>query len=146
MTIEEFQAKVGQELGKSEWVEIDQAKINQFADTTEDHQFIHVDEERAKMVFGSTIAHGFLTLSLLVPMAASLGAMPEAKMVVNAGFNKVRFLSPVRSGKKVRGIFTLAELTEKKPGQWQQVLDVSVEIEGEEKPALIAEWIMQVYP
>ena len=146
MTIEEFQAKVGQELGKSEWVEIDQAKINQFADTTEDHQFIHVDEERAKMVFGSTIAHGFLTLSLLVPMAASLGAMPEAKMVVNAGFNKVRFLSPVRSGKKVRGIFKLAELTEKKPGQWQQVLDVSVEIEGEEKPALIAEWIMQVYP
>ena len=146
MTIEELQAKIGEELGKSEWVEIDQAKINMFADTTDDHQFIHVDEDKAKMVFGSTIAHGFLTLSLLVPMAASLGAMPAAKMAINAGFNKVRFLSPVRSGKKVRGVFTLAELTEKKPGQWQQVLDVTVEIEGEEKPALIAEWIMQIYP
>jgi acyl dehydratase len=139
--LSDLQAKVGEVIGTSDWFAIGQDRINQFADTTEDHQFIHVDLEAAKATpFGGTIAHGFLTLSMIAPMMSGLDK-PEVQMSVNYGFNKVRFLSPVKSGKRIRGHFKLLELAEKKPGQWQQTVEVTVEIEGEDKPALLAEWI-----
>ena len=144
MKIQELQAQVGKAIGTTEWFLVDQERIDRFADTTEDHQFIHVDPEAAKATpFGGTIAHGFLTLSLLAPMLERGCPHVETVAAVNYGFNKVRFLSPVRSGKRVRGHFTLVELTEKRPGQWLQLMEVTVEIEGEDKPALIAEWIIQ---
>ncbi len=148
ISAQEMQAKVGETLGTSEWLLVDQEMINKFADATGDHQFIHVNEEMAKMTpFGGTIAHGFLTLSLFpVLMAKSDCPRVEGvKMGVNYGGNKVRFLAPVRSGKQVRGHFKLLELEEKRPGQWQQTLEFSVEIEGEDKPALMAEWISQFF-
>ncbi|MGN3974505.1 MaoC family dehydratase [Tsuneonella sp. SYSU-LHT278] len=148
MTPQELQAKVGETIGKSEWVEVSQERINQFADATGDHQFIHIDEEKARMTpFGGTIAHGFLTLSL-IPMLRARSDCPRpdgVKMGVNYGGNKVRFLAPVRSGKRVRGHFKLLELTEKRPGQWQETMETTIEIEGEDKPALIAEWISQFF-
>lgn len=143
MTLEEMAAKVGEVIGTSDWFEIDQARIDKFADTTEDHQFIHVDPEAAKATpFGQTIAHGFLTVSMLAPMMAGL-EKPAVAMSVNYGFNKLRFLSPVKSGRRIRGRFKLIELVEKRPGQWQQTVEATVEIEGEDKPALLAEWIFQ---
>ena len=135
-------------IGTSEWVEVTQERINQFADATGDHQFIHVNEEAAKMTpFGGTIAHGFLTLSLIPMMRAKSDCpRPEGvKMGVNYGGNKVRFLAPVRSGKRVRGHFKLLELVEKRPGQWQETMETTIEIEGEDKPALIAEWMSQFF-
>ena len=148
ISAQEMQGKVGETLGTSEWLLVDQEMINKFADATGDHQFIHVNEEMAKMTpFGGTIAHGFLTLSLFpVLMAKSDCPRVEGvKMGVNYGGNKVRFLAPVRSGKRVRGHFKLLELEEKRPGQWQQTLEFTVEIEGEEKPAVMAEWISQFF-
>ena len=140
--------KVGEHIGTSEWVHVTQEMINKFADATGDHQFIHLDEEKAKMTpFGGTIAHGFLTLSLF-PVFSATSDGPKiggVKMGVNYGGNKVRFLSPVPSGSKVRGHFKLVEMIEKRPGQWQQTVEMSVEIEGNEKPALLAEWISQVF-
>lgn len=148
MTPQEMKELVGKPLGMSEWVLVDQEMINKFADATGDHQFIHIDEEKAKLTpFGGTIAHGFLTLSLF-PMLMAKSDCPRpagVKMGVNYGGNKVRFLAPVRSGKRVRGHFKLLELDEKRPGQWQQTLEFTVEIEGEEKPALMAEWISQFF-
>nr|WP_040589055.1 MaoC family dehydratase [Sphingopyxis sp. MC1] len=148
MTPQEMKELVGKPLGTSEWVLVDQEMINKFADATGDHQFIHIDEEKAKLTpFGGTIAHGFLTLSLF-PMLMTKSDCPRpagVKMGVNYGGNKVRFLAPVRSGKRVRGHFKLLELDEKRPGQWQQTLEFTVEIEGEEKPALMAEWISQFF-
>lgn len=144
MNLRDLQEKVGEQIGTSDWFLVDQKRIDAFADATEDHQFIHVDPEAAKATpFGGTIAHGFLTVSLLAPMMASATGAVEAKMSVNYGFNKVRFLSPVKSGKRVRGHFKLIDLTEKRAGQWQQTMEVTVEIENEDKPALIAEWIFQ---
>lgn len=146
MRIEELQPRIGETLGVSDWVLVDQARINAFADTTDDHQFIHVDEEKAKASpFGGTIAHGLLTLSLLVPMGESAMPRVDVQVLINYGFDKVRFLSPVRSGSRVRGHFKLLELSEKRPGQWQQKVEVTVEIEGADKPALIAEWITQAF-
>ncbi|WP_420606249.1 MaoC family dehydratase [Novosphingopyxis sp.] len=140
--------RIGEELGVSDWVTVDQAMIDTFAEATGDHQFIHVDPERAKLTpFGGTIAHGFLTLSLL-PRLAAAADMPRPeglKMGVNYGGNKVRFLVPVPSGSRVRGRFKLLELEEKRPGQWQQTQLFTVEIEGQDKPALIAEWISQFF-
>ena len=148
MTPQEMKELVGKPLGTSEWVLVDQEMINKFADATGDHQFIHIDEEKAKLTpFGGTIAHGFLTLSLF-PMLMAKSDCPRpagVKMGVNYGGNKVRFLAPLRSGKRVRGHFKLLELDEKRPGQWQQTLEFTVEIEGEEKPALMAEWISQFF-
>lgn len=144
MQLQDMQARVGEDIGSSDWFEIGQDRIDQFADATEDHQFIHVDPEKAKASpFGQTIAHGFLTLSMLAAFMESAVEKPAVKMSVNYGFDKVRFLSPVKSGKRVRGHFRLLELAEKRPGQWQQKVEVSVEIEGEDKPALLAEWIFQ---
>lgn len=148
VSAEELKSYVGKQLGTSEWIVVDQNMINIFADSTGDHQFIHVDEEKAKETpFGGTIAHGFLTLSLM-PLMMAKADMPrpkDVKMAVNYGLNKVRFLSPVRSGKKVRGHIKLLDLEEKRPGQWQQTIEISVEIEGEEKPALLAEWVTQFF-
>lgn len=146
MHIKDLQPRIGEAIGTSGWHQLDQARINAFADTTEDHQFIHVNEELAKDTpFGGTIAHGFLTLSMLAAMAETALPKIESKVLVNYGFDKVRFLSPVRSGKRVRGHFRLLELEEKRPGQWQQKFEVTVEIEDADKPALIAEWILQVF-
>jgi acyl dehydratase len=148
VTKEELLAKVGTEIGVSEWLTVDQEMINKFADATGDHQFIHVNPEMAKMTpFGTTIAHGFLSLSLM-PVLTAKADMPRLdgiKMGVNYGGNKTRFLAPVKSGKRVRGRFKLLELEEKRPGQWQQTIEFTLEIEGEDKPALIAEWITQFF-
>ena len=140
--------KVGTEIGVSDWLTVTQQMIDTFADATGDHQFIHVDPEKAKLTpFGGTIAHGFLTLSLMPQLSEKMDAprIEGVKMGVNYGGNKTRFLAPVRSGKRVRGRFKLLELEEKRPGQWQQVMEFTVEIEGEDKPALIAEWISQFF-
>ncbi|MGL3823329.1 MaoC family dehydratase [Sphingopyxis sp. R3-92] len=148
ITPQELQAKVGEHLGTSDWVLVDQEMINKFADATGDHQFIHIDVEKAKLTpFGGTIAHGFLTLSLIPMLGASTDGpkVADVKMGVNYGGNKVRFLAPVRSGKRVRSHIKLLELDEKRPGQWQQTNEITIEIEGEEKPALIAEWITQFF-
>lgn len=146
-SIEEIRAKVGSEVGVSDWILVDQARIDAFADVTEDPQFIHVDPEAAaKTPFGGTVAHGFLTLSLLSRMAAdAMVRLEGVKMGVNYGFERVRFMAPVRSGKRIRGRFTLVRFEEKRPGQWQVVHDVAVEIEGEEKPALVAQWIGLIF-
>jgi len=145
--IDEIKSRVGEEVGVSDWILVDQARIDAFAKTTEDPQFIHIDPVRAaETPFGGTIAHGFLTLSLLSRMAADAMLRPEAiKMGVNYGFEKVRFIAPVRAGKRVRGRFTLTRFEEKRPGQFQFVHAVTVEIEGEEKPALIADWIGMIF-
>lgn len=148
ITPQELQAKVGEHLGTSDWVLVDQDMINKFADATGDHQFIHIDVEKARLTpFGGTIAHGFLTLSLIPMLGASTDGpkVADVKMGVNYGGNKVRFLAPVRSGKRVRSHIKLLELDEKRPGQWQQTNEITIEIEGEEKPALIAEWITQFF-
>lgn len=147
VTIQELAARTGEER-VSEWVEVTQTMIDKFADATGDHQFIHVDPARAAMTpFGGTIAHGFLTLSLM-PMLGHRTPQPKIagmKMGVNYGGNKVRFLTPVRSGSRVRGRFKTLELVEKRPGQWQQTVEFTIEIEGQDKPALIAEWISQIF-
>ena len=143
---EAAKALIGTDLGASDWYLIDQEMVNRFADLTNDHQFIHVNPEAAKMTpFGGTIAHGFLTLSMLAPMVETGMPKPAVQMAVNYGFDKVRFLSPVHSGKRVRGHFKLLEIEEKRPGQWQQKVEVTVEIEGADKPALIAEWLTQLF-
>ena len=148
MTPQETAAKAGQHLGTSEWVEMSQERINQFADATGDHQFIHIDEEKAKLTpFGGTIAHGFLTLSMIPYLSANsdIPRVDGVKMGVNYGGNKTRFISPVRAGKRIRGHWKLVEMIEKRPGQWQQTAEISIEIEDEDKPALICEWITQFF-
>ena len=130
--------------GTSDWIVVSQEMIDTFADATHDHQFIHVDEARAKAEtpFGGTIAHGFLTLSLLSGMVEkSMPRVAEARMGINYGFEKIRFLMPVNSGKRVRGKFRLLECTERKPGELLSKYEAIVEIEGLDKPALIAEWL-----
>jgi acyl dehydratase len=146
-SLEEIKAAVGTQVGLSDWILIDQARIDAFAAVTQDPQFIHIDPEAAaRTPFGGTIAHGFLTLSLLSRMAADAMLRPEnVRMGVNYGFEKVRFIAPVRSGKRIRGRFTLVSFEEKRPGQWQFVHNVTVEIEGEDKPALIADWIGLIF-
>lgn len=142
-SLDEIRARVGDEVGVSDWLTIDQARIDAFADATEDRQFIHVETEAAgRTPFGGTIAHGFLTLSLLSCMGAEAMLLPDRmKMAVNYGFDRVRFLAPVRSGSRVRGRFVLDSAEEKAPGQILMRHTVTVEIEGTEKPALTAEWL-----
>ncbi len=146
-SVDAIRSKIGQELGMSDWITVDQGRIDVFADATEDRQFIHVDEALAAQTpFGGTIAHGFLSLSLLSRMAADVMLVPKAtRMGVNYGFDRVRFLAPVRAGKRVRGRFTLVSFEEKRPGQYQFAHDVTVEIEGEDKPALTADWIGLIF-
>ncbi len=144
VSLEELKRRVGQDLGVSDWIEIDQGRIDAFADVGIDHQFIHVDPARAatETPFGGTIAHGFLTLAMLVPMGeTALPELAERAMGINYGFEKLRFLAPVRAGRRVRGRFHLNEITERQPGQILIRYGVTVEIEGEEKPALAAEWL-----
>ncbi len=135
---------VGQVLGISEWITVDQSMIDKFADATLDHQFIHVDPERAKAEspFGGTIAHGFLTLSLMSAMNFDcLPKIREQTMGLNYGFDKVRFMSPVKSGARVRGHFTLTDCRFRGAGMLMTTYNISVEIENEKKPALTATWI-----
>src|SRR5213595_3231920 len=141
-SLDEIRARVGSEVGASSWLPMDQGRIEAFADATEDRQFIHVDPEAAaKTPFGGTIAHGFLTLSLLSRMGAEAMLLPDGlTMAVNYGLDRVRFLAPVRSGKRVRGRFRLDSVEEKAPGQILMRHTVTVEIEGGDKPALSAEW------
>lgn len=142
-TADEFCALVGRDLAPSPWVLLDQSRINAFAEVTEDQQFIHVDPEKAKATpFGGTIAHGLLTLSMLPALIEkALPGLDGMKASVNYGYNKIRFLAPVRSGKRVRAKFVIAEFSEAAPGRYQIITNITVEIEGEDKPALIAEWI-----
>jgi acyl dehydratase len=146
-SLDEIRARIGQDVGVSSWLMVDQPRIDAFAETTEDRQFIHVDPQAAAAAgFGGTIAHGFLTLSLLSRMAAEAMLVPDSlKMAVNYGFDRVRFLAPVRSGRQVRGRFTLDSIEEKAPGQWLMRHNVTVEIEGEDKPALTASWLGLIY-
>nr|WP_316627499.1 MaoC family dehydratase [uncultured Brevundimonas sp.] len=139
----ELQALIGQEVGVSKWFEVDQARINAFADCTEDHQFIHVDPEAAKTTpFGGTIAHGFLTLSLASAMSYdAVAPLDGAVMGVNYGFDKLRFLNPVRVGSRIRGRFKLVSAEDKGGGRWLLKHELTVEIEGEDNPALFAEWL-----
>ncbi len=141
--LDEIYTRIGTVIGTSEWITIDQARIDAFADVTEDRQFIHVDPQAAAdTMFGGTVAHGFLTLSLMSRMAADVMLVPDnVKMVVNYGFNKVRFLAPVPVGARVRGIFTLANIEDKGPGRLLAHHDVMVDIDVTEKPALTADWI-----
>ena len=145
--ISEIQSRIGEEVGVSSWLALDQERIEAFANATEDRQFIHVDEDAAaRTPFGGTIAHGFLTLSLLSRMAAEIVLVPDTtKMIVNYGLDRVRFLAPVRSGKRVRGRFRLDALDEKGAGQILLRYEVTVEIEGEDKPALSAQWLTLLF-
>ena len=143
----EILGSIGQQLETTDWLTITQEQINQFADCTLDHQFIHVDPERAKeSPFGTTIAHGFLSLSLLAHFAESYGLLIDGcYMGVNYGFNKVRFVSPVPVNSRIRCHAKIADVVEKNPGQFMITTEVEVEIEGGEKPVLKAEWIgMQI--
>ena len=147
ISVEQMAASIGTER-VSDWVEVTQDMIDKFAEATGDHQFIHVNPEMAaRTPFGGTIAHGFLSLSLM-PMLAARTDTPRiegVKMGVNYGGNKTRFLTPVRSGKRVRGRFKLLKFAERQPGVWEQVNEYTLEIEGAPKPALIAEWISLIY-
>ena len=145
--LDEIRSRVGKEVGVSGWLVIDQARIGAFAEATEDRQFIHVDPDAAAQTpFGGTIAHGFLTLSLLSRMAAeAILVPPTAKMIVNYGLDRVRFLAPVKSGKRVRGRFTLESIDQKAGGQLLLRHLVTVEIEGDDKPALSAQWLALLF-
>lgn len=139
----DLHALIGTEVGVSSWIEIDQARIDAFADITNDHQFIHVNPELAAQTpFGTTIAHGFLTLSLASGMSyEAVPPLDGVVMGVNYGFDKLRFLAPVPVNSKVRGRFKLMSVEDKGGGRWLVKHELTVEIEGGEKPALIAEWL-----
>jgi acyl dehydratase len=141
-TFDSLPALAGEELGVSSWITVDQDLIDRFAETTGDRQWIHVDVERARREtpFGATIAHGYLTLSLVAVMSYEIGASPEgASMSVNYGLDRLRFLSPVTAGSRVRLRSRLVSFEEKNPGQFLMRTAIAVEIEGEERPALAAE-------
>lgn len=147
--VESLRKAVGEEVGLSDWVLVDQQRINQFADCTDDHQWIHVDVEKAaKGPFGKTIAHGFLTLSLIAAMSQSI-RLPfdrsAVQMAINYGLNKVRFLNPVPVNSKVRSRIVLADMEEKTPGRLLLTYKHSIEIQGQEKPACIAESLTMLF-
>jgi acyl dehydratase len=146
-SLDEIRARIGQPVGTSGWIEVGQDRITAFADATDDHQFIHVDPVAAAATpFGGTIAHGFLSLSLLSRMAADVMMIPDTtRLAVNYGLDRVRFLAPVRAGKRVRGHFVLESAEEKAPGQLLMKHQVSVEIEGEDRPALTAQWLGLIF-
>lgn len=140
---DELMAQIGNYKGVSKWFNVTQAQIDIFADATHDHQFIHVDPEKAKTSpFGGTIAHGFLSLSLLSAISYDAAIDLETRIMgLNYGFDKIRFLHPVPVNSKVRGHMSLADVQEKRPGEFLLFWDVSVEIESIEKPALTAKWL-----
>jgi len=143
VTVQDIPASIGQEVGCSGWRAVTQAMIDRFADATDDHQFIHVDKERAAQTpFGTTIAHGFLTLSLLSTLAyEALPALEGQKLGINYGFDKVRFMAPVKSGQKVRARFVLSDAEIRPSGRLVFRYAVTLEIENNKKPALTADWI-----
>ncbi|MGL6042332.1 MAG: MaoC family dehydratase [Sandaracinobacteroides sp.] len=147
LALADYMALKGSDLGTSDWIEVDQARIDRFAEVTGDHQFIHVNPELARQTpFGTTIAHGYLTLSLLSRMAYDvLPGIEGTRMGVNYGLNSLRFLAPVKSGKRVRGSFRMADAVERSPGVIMTTVEARVEIEGEDKPALAAEWVTLAY-
>jgi acyl dehydratase len=142
-TVESIHKKIGEEIGVSSWVEITQAMIGRFADLTDDHQFIHIDPiAAAQTPLGGTVAHGFLILSMMAKLLTAADfQLRGTAMVLNYGFEKVRFVSPVRAGRRIRGRFTLKDIVERSPGQWLSALHVVIEIENESKPAVIADWL-----
>ena len=141
--LDDIRARVGSEIGTSDWILVGQDRITEFAETTEDRQFIHIDPAAAAQTpFGGTIAHGFLSLALLSRMATDVMQVPDTiKMAVNYGLDRVRFIAPVRAGSRVRGHFTLDAVEDKAPGQLLMRHSVTVEIENEPKPALTAQWL-----
>ncbi|MCO6184985.1 MaoC family dehydratase [Rhizobium sp. L1K21] len=143
ISLAELPSIVGTQIGTSDWFVVDQKRIDLFADATDDHQFIHVDPEKAaETPFGGTIAHGFLSLSMLSAMNYSgTPRIREQLMGINYGFDKVRFMAPVKAGKRVRGHFTVADVRFRGANMVMLTYQVSVEIEGETKPALTAEWL-----
>jgi acyl dehydratase len=144
VSVDQIDEYVGKEVGVTDWLEVDQDRINKFADATGDHQYIHIDAERAaETPFGTTIAHGFLTLSLLSMLGSKNGGMKleNSIMGINYGLDKVRFINPVKVGAKIRARFQLVNAEEKKPKHYLMKHNVTIEIDGEEKPALIAEWL-----
>lgn len=148
LTTDTLQSAVGAEIGVSDWFEVTQENVNTFADVTKDHQFIHIDPvEAAKTPFGGTIAHGFYTMSMLSHFAENgCGiTIEDAKMGVNYGCDKLRFIQPVRVGSRIRGRSILTSVVEKNPGQFLFTQTITVEIEGSEKPALIAEWLTMAF-
>jgi acyl dehydratase len=146
LTMDEIAGAVGTELGSSDWFEITQDRVNLFADATEDHQWIHVDPERAASgPFGGAIAHGYLTLSLLVPLFSQIMHVPDRKMGVNYGLNKLRFPSPVKVGSKIRLTATLAGAERIADDVMQVVVDQVIEIEGGGKPAMVAQAVYRYY-
>lgn len=138
---EDFMSLVGQDLAPSDWMEITQDRVNQFADATNDHQFIHIDEARAGATpFGGTIAHGFLSLSLITHLTSENMPVPEGTvMTINYGSDKVRYIAAVRVGRRIRATQTVLDITEKSPGRWLVKTAVTIEIDGEETPAVVAE-------
>jgi acyl dehydratase len=145
LKIRDLESRVGEEIAVSPWVDMPQERIDLFAKATEDFQWIHVDRERAKQSeFGTTIAHGYLTLSMLPKLIESTLEFSDRKMGVNYGLNKVRFTSPVPAGTKIRGRFTLAKY-EKLDGGVQTTWSVIIERQGEQKPAMVAETISRHY-
>ena len=148
IAVDQLQSMQGTKLGISPWIQLSQLMVNQFADITNDHQFIHIDPERAtaETPFGGTIAHGFLTLSQLTQMAAStLPVIKDVRMSINYGFDRIRFITPVRSDARVRAHFTLELAEERTAGEWTLHPDITVEIEHNERPALSAIWITRQY-
>ena len=145
--LDDIRLAIGTEIGVSEWIKVAQDRIDAFAEATEDRQFIHTDPASAAQTpFGGTIAHGFLSLSLLSRMAADVMQIPDtAKMAVNYGLDRVRFIAPVRAGSRVRGRFILDAVEDKAPGQLLLRHTVTVEIEGEDKPALTAQWLGLIF-
>ena len=145
--VAELASLIGDEIGVTDWFEIDQDRVNAFADATLDHQFIHVDPEAAAATpFGGTIAHGFLTLSLLPMFLQDISPVIEGTLfAMNYGSDKVRFLQPVKVGSRIRARNTLAAAEEKRPGQWLIKQTVTMEIEGESKPAMVAEMLSMVF-
>jgi acyl dehydratase len=142
-TAQSIQEKIGREIGVSEWLEITQSMIDRFADLTDDHQFIHTDPiAAAETPFGGTIAHGFLVLSMIAKFLRSADfRMHGASMSLNYGFDKIRLVSPVKAGSRIRGRFTLKNMIERSPDQWLSTLHVIIEVENEPKPAVVADWL-----
>ena len=145
--VEKLNDYIGKEIGHSDWFLVDQERINQFADVTIDHQFIHIDEEKSKKgPFGSTISHGFLTLSLLTHLTDTCRLIPEGTVMgINYGFDKVRFINPVKVNSRIRATVKPLSAVERNSGQWLLKSEVNVEIENEEKPALVSEWLSLVF-
>jgi acyl dehydratase len=143
-TIDEFRSRVGQEVGVSDWFLVEEETIRGFADLTQDWAFVHVDAERARQAgLPGIIAHGFLTMAFIATLVPTgLPRMKDVTVGFNYGFNRLRLVAPVPAGKRIRGRFALKEYVERVPGEWLLTFGVTIEIEGEERPALVAEWLI----